>query len=117
MKDGKQSLFVVTYFHKPRLTLCLGTSLHTCGMDWALCFTDRPLLCASAVVLELPESLAITGGYAQQYRAVQLHLHWGSPSGPGSEHTVNGHRFAAEVRSPHGSGCILSSTAAGQGNC
>ncbi|KFP50865.1 Carbonic anhydrase 9, partial [Cathartes aura] len=49
------------------------------------------------VLLELPESLAITGGYAQQYRAVQLHLHWGSPSGPGSEHTVNRRRFAAEV--------------------
>ncbi|KFV55848.1 Carbonic anhydrase 9, partial [Gavia stellata] len=39
------------------------------------------------VLLELPESLAITGGYAQQYRAVQLHLHWGSLLGPGSEHT------------------------------
>ncbi|KFV65618.1 Carbonic anhydrase 9, partial [Dryobates pubescens] len=49
------------------------------------------------VQLDLPESLAITGGYAQQYRAVQLHLHWGSLSGPGSEHTINGHRFAAEV--------------------
>ncbi|KFO73908.1 Carbonic anhydrase 9, partial [Cuculus canorus] len=49
------------------------------------------------VLLMLPESLAITGGYAQQYQAVQLHLHWGSPSGPGSEHTVNGHRFAAEA--------------------
>ncbi|KGL87366.1 Carbonic anhydrase 9, partial [Charadrius vociferus] len=34
------------------------------------------------VLLELPESLAITGGYAQQYRAVQLHLHWGSPPCP-----------------------------------
>ncbi|KFV99332.1 Carbonic anhydrase 9, partial [Fulmarus glacialis] len=32
------------------------------------------------VLLELPESLAITGGYAQQYRAVQLHLHWGTPN-------------------------------------
>ncbi|NXT45614.1 CAH9 anhydrase, partial [Pluvianellus socialis] len=53
------------------------------------------------VVLELPESLAITGGYAQQYRAVQLHLHWGSPSGPGSEHIVNGHRFAAEIHVVH----------------
>ncbi|KGL72847.1 Carbonic anhydrase 9, partial [Tinamus guttatus] len=31
------------------------------------------------VVLELPELLAIAGGYAQQYKAVQLHLHWGSP--------------------------------------
>ncbi|XP_010180336.1 PREDICTED: carbonic anhydrase 14, partial [Mesitornis unicolor] len=53
------------------------------------------------VLLELPESLAITGGYAQQYRAVQLHLHWGSPWGPGSEHTVNGHRFAAEIHVVH----------------
>ncbi|NXX83453.1 CAH9 anhydrase, partial [Urocolius indicus] len=53
------------------------------------------------VVLELPASLALTGGYAQQYRAVQLHLHWGSPSGPGSEHTVNGHRFAAEIHVVH----------------
>ncbi|KFP45068.1 Carbonic anhydrase 9, partial [Chlamydotis macqueenii] len=42
------------------------------------------------VQLDLPASLAITGGFAQQYRAVQLHLHWGSMSGPGSEHTVNG---------------------------
>ncbi|XP_064293986.1 carbonic anhydrase 9 [Phalacrocorax carbo] len=53
------------------------------------------------VLLELPDSLAITGGYAQQYRAVQLHLHWGSLSGHGSEHTVNGHRFAAEIHVVH----------------
>ncbi|XP_009956491.1 PREDICTED: carbonic anhydrase 9-like, partial [Leptosomus discolor] len=53
------------------------------------------------VLLELPESLAITGGYAQQYRAVQLHLHWGSPLGPGSEHTVNSRRFAAEIHVVH----------------
>ncbi|NXR15832.1 CAH9 anhydrase, partial [Semnornis frantzii] len=55
------------------------------------------------VQLNLPESLAITGGYAQQYRAVQLHLHWGSssPWGRGSEHTVNGHRFAAEIHVVH----------------
>ncbi|NWW54826.1 CAH9 anhydrase, partial [Pedionomus torquatus] len=53
------------------------------------------------VLLELPGSLAITGGNAQQYRATQLHLHWGSPSGPGSEHTVNGRRFAAEIHVVH----------------
>ncbi|NXU54068.1 CAH9 anhydrase, partial [Turnix velox] len=53
------------------------------------------------VLLELPETLAITGGYAQQYRAVQLHLHWGFPSGPGSEHTVNGHRFGGEIHVVH----------------
>lgn len=44
--------------------------------------------------------MAITGGYAQQYQAKQLHLHWGSPSTAGSEHTVNRKRFAGEVRSP-----------------
>uniref|UniRef100_A0A8C4KRZ9 Carbonic anhydrase n=2 Tax=Dromaius novaehollandiae TaxID=8790 RepID=A0A8C4KRZ9_DRONO len=53
------------------------------------------------VVLELPESLAITGGYAQQYRAIQLHLHWGSPTGPGSEHTINDHRFPGEIHVVH----------------
>uniref|UniRef100_A0A8C6ZF71 Carbonic anhydrase n=1 Tax=Nothoprocta perdicaria TaxID=30464 RepID=A0A8C6ZF71_NOTPE len=53
------------------------------------------------VVLELPELLAIAGGYAQQYKAVQLHLHWGSPSGPGSEHTVDNHRFPAEIHVVH----------------
>ncbi|KAM6230247.1 carbonic anhydrase 9 [Porphyrio hochstetteri] len=53
------------------------------------------------VQLELPESLAITGGYAQQYRAVQLHLHWGSLTRPGSEHTINGHRFSAEIHVVH----------------
>ncbi|XP_071281704.1 carbonic anhydrase 9-like [Agelaius tricolor] len=53
------------------------------------------------VVLELPDSLALVGGYAQQYRAAQLHLHWGSPAGPGSEHTVNGRRFAAEIHVVH----------------
>lgn len=67
----------------------------------------QPLPSLSAVVLDLPESLALSGGYAQQYRAVQLHLHWGSPSGPGSEHTVNGRRFAAEVRSPRDARCIF----------
>ncbi|XP_021236830.1 carbonic anhydrase 9 isoform X1 [Numida meleagris] len=53
------------------------------------------------VVLKLPESLAIVGGYAQQYRAVQLHLHWGSPSKPGSEHTVDRKRFAGELHVVH----------------
>ncbi|XP_010214663.1 PREDICTED: carbonic anhydrase 9-like, partial [Tinamus guttatus] len=60
-----------------------------------------PLPSAPAVVLELPELLAIAGGYAQQYKAVQLHLHWGSPSGPGSEHTVNNHCFPAEIHMVH----------------
>uniref|UniRef100_A0A8D0HPJ2 Carbonic anhydrase n=1 Tax=Sphenodon punctatus TaxID=8508 RepID=A0A8D0HPJ2_SPHPU len=49
------------------------------------------------IMLSLPENLTMTGGYAQEYRAAQLHLHWGSRGEPGSEHTVNGHRFAGEI--------------------
>lgn len=51
-----------------------------------------------AVVLRLPGSLTITDGYPQQYRAMQLHFHWGAPQGPGSEHTVDGHRYDGEVK-------------------
>ena len=36
-------------------------------------------------------------GPGQEYRALQLHLHWGAAGRPGSEHTVDGHRFPAEV--------------------
>lgn len=37
-----------------------------------------------------------------RYTAAQLHFHWGSPSKPaGSEHTVNGKRYAAEVNAAH----------------
>ncbi|KAM9138988.1 carbonic anhydrase 9 [Pangshura tecta] len=49
------------------------------------------------VVLRLPGSLTIASGYPQEYRAMQLHLHWGSPEGPGSEHTVNGRRYDGEI--------------------
>ncbi|NXT34834.1 CAH9 anhydrase, partial [Pelecanoides urinatrix] len=49
------------------------------------------------VVLELPEPLAITSGYAQQYQAVQLHLHWGPLLGSGLEHTINGCHFAVKI--------------------
>nr|XP_042702572.1 carbonic anhydrase 9 isoform X5 [Chrysemys picta bellii]XP_042702573.1 carbonic anhydrase 9 isoform X5 [Chrysemys picta bellii] len=49
------------------------------------------------VVLRLPGSLTIASGYPQEYRAMQLHLHWGSPEGPGSEHTVDGRRYDGEI--------------------
>ncbi|CAM5112272.1 unnamed protein product [Eretmochelys imbricata] len=49
------------------------------------------------VVLQLPGSLTIASGYPQEHRAMQLHLHWGSPAGPGSEHTVDGRRYDGEI--------------------
>jgi len=37
------------------------------------------------------------GGLPGTYTTVQFHLHWGSMSTNGSEHTVDGHRFPAEI--------------------
>uniref|UniRef100_A0A8D2JH81 Carbonic anhydrase n=1 Tax=Varanus komodoensis TaxID=61221 RepID=A0A8D2JH81_VARKO len=43
----------------------------------------------------------VAGGLAS-YRAAQLHLHWGSEhSRAGSEHTVDGHRYAGEIHVVH----------------
>ncbi|KAM4687224.1 LOW QUALITY PROTEIN: carbonic anhydrase 9-like [Rhinophrynus dorsalis] len=53
------------------------------------------------VVLDLPDNLLLVGGLAETYRAAQLHFHWGSESHPGSEHTVNGHRFPGEIHVVH----------------
>jgi len=37
------------------------------------------------------------GGLTGTYTTVQFHLHWGSNSTNGSEHTVDGHQFPAEI--------------------
>lgn len=50
-----------------------------------------------AVQLTLPSGLEMALGPGREYRALQLHLHWGAAGRPGSEHTVEGHRFPAEV--------------------
>lgn len=57
----------------------------------------RSLATLHAVQLTLPPGLKMALGPGQEYRALQLHLHWGTSDYPGSEHTVNGHRFPAEV--------------------
>ncbi|KAJ8417513.1 hypothetical protein AAFF_G00223560 [Aldrovandia affinis] len=55
-----------------------------------------------SVQLSLPPSMHLSVGLAHRYSAAQLHLHWGSPSMPaGSEHTVNGKQFAAEMHIVH----------------
>ncbi|XP_075428880.1 carbonic anhydrase 9-like isoform X1 [Ascaphus truei] len=45
--------------------------------------------------------MMIVGGLSQDYRAAQLHFHWGSSSSPGSEHTVNAQRFPGEIHVVH----------------
>ncbi|XP_036852468.1 carbonic anhydrase 9 isoform X3 [Manis javanica] len=53
------------------------------------------------VQLTLPPGLEMTLGPGREYRALQLHLHWGTARRPGSEHTFGGHRFPAEIHVVH----------------
>ncbi|XP_072463041.1 carbonic anhydrase 9 isoform X2 [Notamacropus eugenii] len=65
---------------------------------------DQPLKLQNnghTVQLTLPPGLWMTLGQGTEYRALQLHLHWGAPGVPGSEHTVSGHRFPAEIHVVH----------------
>lgn len=61
-----------------------------------------------AVQLSLPSRMFLSG-LPHRYSAAQLHFHWGSTNTPaGSEHLVNGKRFAAEVtRDKSMPGCLL----------
>ncbi|XP_042303870.1 carbonic anhydrase 9 isoform X2 [Sceloporus undulatus] len=55
------------------------------------------------IVLDLPGNMSVSGGgFPFPYQAAQLHLHWGSKHAlEGSEHTVDGHRFAGELHVVH----------------
>ena len=45
-----------------------------------------------------PVPLISGGGLPGTYQLAQFHFHWGDDSTKGSEHTVNGKMYAAEVR-------------------
>lgn len=53
----------------------------------------------SSVKIDLPPTMVITKGLPGRYTAVQMHLHWGGSDleASGSEHTVDGMRYMAEV--------------------
>ncbi|XP_007895370.1 carbonic anhydrase 9 isoform X2 [Callorhinchus milii] len=53
------------------------------------------------VQLSLPDTMSITSGLSQTYRAAQLHLHWGCGDTLGSEHTVDSTRYPAEIHFVH----------------
>lgn len=52
----------------------------------------------SPVQLVLPNTMRITSGFDNEFRAAQLHFHWGTKEVPGSEHTIDNVHFPAEVR-------------------
>ncbi|XP_078478193.1 receptor-type tyrosine-protein phosphatase gamma-like isoform X3 [Lampetra planeri] len=51
------------------------------------------------VKVYLPESMSVTTGLPSEHTAAQLHLHWGARDEEpgGSEHTVDGQRYDAEM--------------------
>ncbi|KAM5291684.1 carbonic anhydrase 12 [Ctenodactylus gundi] len=55
-----------------------------------------------SVRLNLHPDMHIQGLRSHQYSATQLHLHWGDSNDPrGSEHTISGKHFAAELHIVH----------------
>ncbi|XP_068096802.1 carbonic anhydrase 6 [Hyperolius riggenbachi] len=56
-----------------------------------------------SVQLELPPTLKISSGLPHVYTAVQMHLHWGGLDleTSGSEHTIDGLRYMAELHIVH----------------
>ncbi|KAL9834528.1 carbonic anhydrase 15-like isoform 2-T2 [Geothlypis trichas] len=48
------------------------------------------------------EHIAVSGGgLPGRFRALQLHFHWGSPAGNGSEHTLDGRQLPMEMHIVH----------------
>lgn len=91
-------------FHKSDILLLLlrMSLLYLCHKPSAQCISSKVCCFLSTVQLSLPSRMYISS-LPNRYSAAQLHFHWGSPSLlPGSEHTVNGKQFAAEVRHSEG---------------
>ncbi|XP_023802494.1 uncharacterized protein LOC111943840, partial [Cyanistes caeruleus] len=59
--------------------------------------------CHSSVQIDLPPTLNISRGLPGVYTAVQMHLHWGGLDleTSGSEHTIDGMRYFAELHIVH----------------
>uniref|UniRef100_A0A2K6CHX3 Carbonic anhydrase n=1 Tax=Macaca nemestrina TaxID=9545 RepID=A0A2K6CHX3_MACNE len=85
------------------------SSLHAAAVLLLMILKEQPSSPAPAngskwtylVKLNLPSDMHIQG-LQSRYSATQLHLHWGNPNDPhGSEHTVSGQHFAAELHIVH----------------
>ncbi|XP_012657308.1 carbonic anhydrase 12 isoform X3 [Otolemur garnettii] len=85
------------------------SSLHGAAVLLLLILKEQPSSPASPngskwtyfVKLNLLPGMHIQG-LPSRYSATQLHLHWGNPTNPlGSEHTVGGRHFAAELHIVH----------------
>ncbi|XP_015223275.1 carbonic anhydrase 4a [Lepisosteus oculatus] len=55
-----------------------------------------------SVKVNLSSTITISSGnLTGRYRAVEFHLHWGSDTSPGSEHTIDGEQYPMELHIVH----------------
>jgi len=74
---------------RPSFQPCNQLNLENTGKSWQLHFHD-------------PDMSSLTGGPLHgEYKVVQMHAHWGDKSGVGSEHTVDGTPYDAELHIVH----------------
>lgn len=84
-------------------------TLENTGHGWQLKVPDdvaakcRKCDCfISALVIDFFSQLEITGGKLKdKYQLLQIHAHWGKNSNSGSEHTINGKTYPAEIHLVH----------------
>lgn len=63
---------------------------------------DQTSECLFRLLIHLTIPVALTGGpLDHRYKLVQFHAHWGQNCICGSEHTINGHSFSAELHFVH----------------
>ncbi|KAM9318728.1 carbonic anhydrase 4b [Pholidichthys leucotaenia] len=76
------------------------TKFHLTGYQET--FDGQLINTGHSVQINLPASISIEGGNLNEaYKAVQLHLHWGTEGGRGSEHTIDGEHFPMEMHIVH----------------
>uniref|UniRef100_A0A8B9FME5 carbonic anhydrase n=2 Tax=Amazona TaxID=12929 RepID=A0A8B9FME5_9PSIT len=68
---------------------------------WRLTNNGHTVMLSLASELVSEHITISSGGLPGRYRALQLHFHWGSPAGNGSEHTLDGCQLPMEMHIVH----------------
>ncbi|KAG5676063.1 hypothetical protein PVAND_005917 [Polypedilum vanderplanki] len=85
---GKAPPLFMDYFTKPVVAITLTNTGHS--VNYRLKFIDSA-----------PNRLIWNGMNGKTYIFDSLHIHWGNSCVGGSEHTINGHRYLAEIHLVH----------------